>query len=265
MSQTPNKITIIGGGNLGSAIALGLVKSGYLEPSKISITRHPSEKIDDLEEMGFAATTNNVSAVKNADIVLLAVKPWQVVEVLEEINSSFSENAIVISLAAGVSISQLSKITGERSIFRVIPNTAISVRESMTCISHENSSDEQVELVENLFKKVGKVMVIPEEMMEAVTVLASSGTAFALRYLHASAQAGTEMGIRPSDAIELAAQTIKGAAALILSSKNHPEIEIDKVTTPGGVTIKGLNAMEERGFSASVIGGMIEALKVMKK
>lgn len=265
MLRTPNKLTIIGGGNMGSAIALGLVKSGFLEPNKISITRHPSEQIDDLEELGFDASTNNVSAAKNADIVILAVKPWQVVEVLEDIKPSLSEKAIVISLAAGVAISQLLKVTGERTIFRIIPNTAISVRESMTCISHENSSEEQVEMVENIFKQVGKVLIIPEYLMEAVTVLASSGTAFALRYLHASAQAGTEMGIKPSDAIELAAQTMKGAAELILSSKNHPEVEIDKVTTPGGVTIKGLNAMEELGFSASIIGGMVEALKVMKK
>lgn len=265
MAQKPSKITIIGGGNLGSAIAYGLKKSNFIEASAIHIVDLFTDKLNNLAKDGFLAGTNNQEAVKNASVVLLAVKPWQVEEVLNEILPALSKETILVSLAAGVSFQDLSPIVCDRPIYRVIPNTAVAIGESMTCISAQNTSKEQDQQVEEIFKQIGEVLFIPENLMAAATVIASCGTAFALRYLRASAQGGVESGFTSKEAIRLAAQTMKGAAEIILSSENHPEEEIDKVTTPGGITIKGLNEMEHNGFSSSIIKGMMAALDQVKK
>lgn len=265
MAQKPSKITIIGGGNLGSAIAYGLKKSNFIEASAIYIVDLFTDKLNSLAKAGFQTSTNNQEAVKNASIVLLAVKPWQVADVLAEILPATTKETILISLAAGVSFQSLTPLVGDRPIYRVIPNTAVTIGESMTCISAQNTSKEQDLQIEEVFKQIGEVLFISEDLMGAATVIASCGTAFALRYLRASAQGGVESGFASKEAIRLAAQTMKGAAEMILSSGNHPEEEIDKVTTPGGITIKGLNEMEHNGFSSSIIKGMMSALDQVKK
>lgn len=265
MAQKPSKITIIGGGNLGSAIAYGLKKSNFVEASSIHIVDLLTDKLSNLAKDGFRTNTNSQEAVKNASVVLMAVKPWQVAEVLNEVLPALSKETTLVSLAAGVSFQDLSPIVRDRPIYRVIPNTAVAIGESMTCISAQNTSKEQDQQVEEIFKQIGEVLFIPENLMAAATVIASCGTAFALRYLRASAQGGVESGFTSKEAVRLAAQTMKGAAEMILSSENHPEEEIDKVTTPGGITIKGLNEMEHNGFSSSIIKGMMAALDQVKK
>lgn len=265
MLHKPSKITIIGGGNLGSAIAHGLKKSNYIKPSATHIVDIFADKLKSLAEAGFTTGTNNQEAVKDADVVLMAVKPWQVSDVLTEILPALSNNTILISLAAGVTFQNLTPLVGNRPIYRVIPNTAIAISESMTCIATQNTTKEQNQQIEEMFQQVGQVLFMPESLMDAATVIASCGTAFALRYLRASAQSGVESGFTSKEAIQLAAQAMKGAAEIILTSGNHPEEEIDKVTTPGGITIKGLNEMEHNGFSSSIIKGMMAALQHTKK
>jgi len=161
-------------------------------------------------------------------------------------------------VVTGVIISDLEEVIGiSIPVFRAMPNTAIAIRESMTCLSHHNASESQVQLINKLFSTVGKVVAIDEKLMDAATVLGACGTAYAMRYIRANIQGGIEIGFDAATASLIAAQTVKGAADLLLIKKSHPEFEIDKVTTPKGCTIAGLNEMEHRGFSSSLIKGVV--------
>jgi pyrroline-5-carboxylate reductase len=252
------KITIIGGGNLGSAIALGLIKSEQILPSAITVTRRRLNLIGNLAEKGVRVTSDNVTASKDSDIIILAIKPYQIIPVIEEIKPVLRADQILISLVAGVGLQKLEETAGnEIRIFRVMPNTAIAIQESMTLISTNVKSEELRNLVLHIFDQLGEAVIITEDLMAAATVLASCGIAFALRYIRAAMQGGIEMGFSAEMAQFITAQTVKGATGLILESGRHPEQEIDKVTTPRGITITGLNEMEHKGFSSSLIQGLI--------
>lgn len=253
-----DKIAIIGGGNLGSAIARGLLYTGALAAEKIHVTRRRVELLDSLTNQGIITGSDNVAAVKGAKIVLFAVKPYQIAEVCAGVKDHFAKDAIIVSLAAGVDHEKLLQITGgSHAVFRAMPNTAIAIGESMTCLSGTNHSPEQAEKIENFFKKLGAVMFIAEELMAGATVLAACGIAFALRFIRAATQGGIEIGFSSEAALKIASQTVKGAAELIVEGGTHPEAEIDKVTTPRGITISGLNEMEHQGFSSSLIKGLL--------
>lgn len=258
--------SIIGGGNMGTAIAEGLIKSGLFKPENIIVADIRNKHLTSLKEKGVHVITDNKEAAKKASILMLAVKPYHVKPVLEEIKSSIdSSKQILLSIAAGVTCAQIEEVVGKMPIFRLIPNTAISIQESMTCISVANVKTEQEELVVNIFNKLGKAVVIGEELMNAATVIGSCGTAFALRFLRASMQGGIEIGFNSELAQLISAQTIMGASKLILESGRHPEQEIDKVTTPQGITIVGLNEMEHQGFSSALIKGVITSYGKLKK
>jgi pyrroline-5-carboxylate reductase len=258
------KVTIIGTGNIGSAIAFGLAKGSIFQASDITCTDASEEILDNVKKVNpdFVLSTNNIDAVKGADIIILAVKPWKVETVIAEIKAIVNyDNQIIVSIAAGVTFSELTSYLAKNdkiapTIFRVIPNTAIAVRSSMTFISAYNASDEQSELVLQIFKELGHAMLVEERLMMAGTSLASSGIAFALRYIRAAIEGGVELGFYPQEAQSIVVHTVKGAIDLLLENKSNPEAEIDKVTTPGGITIKGLNEMEVSGFTASVIRGL---------
>ncbi|MCB0717673.1 MAG: pyrroline-5-carboxylate reductase [Bacteroidetes bacterium] len=251
-------LAIIGGGNLGKALAVGLVQSKNFTYKQIIVTRRNRQHIEDLVDRGIEVSTDNVDAVRRSDIVVVAVKPHQIEKVLEEIRADLDPmRHILISVVTGFSIERMKDIVGSVPTCRAMPNTAISIHESMTCLSVEGLSDEQRELVVKLFDAVGRAVVINEELMGAATVLAACGIAYALRYLRASAQGGVEIGFGADLAQLIAAQTMKGAAQLVLEGGLHPEQEIDKVTTPRGVTISGLNEMEHRGFSSALIKGLV--------
>lgn len=258
--------SIIGGGNMGSAIAEGLLKSELFQPANIVVSDIRQKHLASLKEKGVQIISDNVEAVKKASFVLLAVKPYQVMSVLDQIKSSLdASNQLLLSIAAGVTCAQIEESVGKMPIFRLIPNTAISIQESMTCMSVKNVTPEQETRVTNIFNHLGKTVTIGEELMNAATVIGSCGTAFALRYLRASMQAGIEIGFNSELAQLISAQTILGASKLILESGRHPEQEIDKVTTPQGITIVGLNEMEHQGFSSSLIKGMITSYAKLKK
>ncbi len=252
------KIAIIGGGNLGQAIAKGIVNSQIIAASNLTVTRRRTNLIQSLNELGINISSNNIEASKNADIIFLGVKPYQIQQIIEEISPVIKENAIIISLATGIDSVTIEKYFGcKLSIFRAMPNTAIAIGQSMTCISAYNASEEQEEIVLKLFKQVGQALIIPEELMASATVLAACGIAFALRFVRAATQGGIEIGFGAELALQIASQTVKGAADLLIKSETHPEEEIDKVTTPRGVTISGLNEMEHQGFSSSLIKGLL--------
>ncbi len=260
------KIAIIGGGNLGTAIAEGLLQSGEVIASNLYVTRRRHELLKRFQEKGVHIGSANEEAVVKSDIIIVAVKPYQVVEILKNLKDVLTSDKVLISLVAGVDLKELSVLCGSHiPLFRAMPNTAIALRESMTLISTNGSSETHKQLVVDLFNKMGKTAIIPDELMAAATVLAACGIAYALRYIRAAMQGGVEIGFGAELAQFITAQTVLGAAKLVLETGNHPEKEIDKVTTPRGITITGLNEMENKGFSASLIQGLLSSYKKIEK
>ncbi len=260
------KIAIIGVGNMGGAIAVGLLKSGFVPGVNILVSDPKEKNLQELREMGINTCTNNSEAVQKADVVIVAVKPYHIEGVINGIKADLTPEKIFISIVAGVGIDELGQMAGENlPIFRVMPNTAIALQESLTCISSNRNTVNHRDFVIEMFNKLGKTVEISEELMAAATVLSSCGIAFALRYIRAAMQGGIEIGFGAEMAQFITAQTVKGATELILQTGHHPEREIDKVTTPRGVTITGLNEMEHKGFSSSLIQGVMASYKKIDK
>lgn len=260
------KIAIIGGGNLGTAIAQGLIKSDFCNPEDITITKRNISALKGELPKSVVVTNDNVKATSESNIVILAVKPFQVEAVMELIAPVLTKKHTLISVITGVTVSDLKSMAKvELPVFRAMPNTAVAIQQSMTCISYENATDKQVQYVTKMFSTVGKVAVIDDKLMDAATILGACGTAYAMRYIRANIQGGIEIGFDAKTASLIAAQTVKGAAELLLTNNSHPEQEIDKVTTPKGCTIVGLNEMEHRGFSSSLIRGVITSYKKIAK
>ncbi|MBN2349454.1 MAG: pyrroline-5-carboxylate reductase [Bacteroidales bacterium] len=251
------KIAILGGGNLGSSIVKGLLKSNF-PGEKIIVTRRRTHLLENFKKEKVIITEDNCYAVKQANMVIIAVKPHQIFSLLSEIKDQIKpEQHILISTVTGVSIKEMGDVTGNIPLYRVMPNTAIALCESMTCIASMDTNQERKGKIIGLFDKLGKTVIINEELMGAATVLGACGIAFALRFMRAVSQGGIEIGFGAELSQQITAQTIKGASSLILESDNHPEQEIDKVTTPMGITISGLNEMEHQGFSSALIKGLI--------
>jgi pyrroline-5-carboxylate reductase len=252
------RIAIIGGGNLGAAIAAGLIKSDFVAANQITVTRRHTVELEPLAKLGVTVTSDNISAIQNSDIIIVAVKPYNVSEVLGGLKEVFdAKKHVVISVVTGFFLKDLAEILGNKiPIFRAMPNTAIAIQESVTCLCHQQASDDQAAYVTSLFEKLGIAILIDEKLMDAATVLGACGIAYALRFIRAATQGGIEIGFDAKTASLISAQTVKGAAELLLKGSNHPEEEIDKVTTPMGCTIAGLNEMEHRGFSSSLIKGI---------
>lgn len=255
------RLSIIGAGNMGGAIARGL--SAIRQDITIAISNPSTAKLDALvnEFPKIEIYTDNCKAVDNADIILLAVKPWLIESVLNEFAEQVNfKHTILVSVAAGITLEQTASFLPcetKASIFQAMPNTAISVGQSMTFICHnKNATSEQVAQIKSLFDALGHCAIIDERLMTAATALCSCGIAFAMRYIRAATEGGVELGIYPNDAKEYVLQTLRGAVELLEATGNNPESEIDKVTTPGGITIKGLNAMEAHGFTNAVIQGL---------
>ena len=257
--QDETTIAICGAGNIGTSIANGLTQSGRYAAERITLTRRKIHLLDEYKEKGFVVQKDNRTAVRNSEVIIIAVEPQQIDNLLEEIGPELiPERHIVISVVSGVSIKQILRQIGKRiDIVRAMPNTAIAIQESMTCLAYEEQNNRALEQARSIFETVGKTMVIDEEQMLAATALGACGIAFFLRAIRAASQGGIEIGFHHNEALAVAAQTAKGAAALLQSIENHPEYEIDKVTTPRGCTISGLNQMEHEGFSSSMIKGII--------
>ncbi len=250
------RIGIIGGGNIGKSLAIGLVDSGKLSPEKITVTRRNVRHLENLKEKGINVGSDNVELIKNSDVIILAVLPQQLNTLLDQMKGNLREDQVIISVISGVTIKNIKNALGDQvKVGRAMPNTAIAIKESMTCIAH---SDKELEnLVQEIFDCVGTTIVISEEQMTPATALCACGVAFFLRTIRAASQGGVEIGFHAEEALAMAIQTAKGAAALLQENGTHPEREIDKVTSPKGCTIAGLNEMEHRGFSSAMIKGII--------
>jgi pyrroline-5-carboxylate reductase len=253
------KLGILGAGNIGRAMAMGLTAAGRLNPGEILLTRRKVDRLADLAEQGFRTTSDNLAALAAAETIIIAVEPQQLAGLLAQISPALDPaRHLVISVVSGARIDgMLEQIGKPVPLVRAMPNTAIALGQSMTCLASNGVDAETLEYVVSIFDAVGRTLVIDEELMIPATALGACGVAFFLRAVRAASQGGIEIGFHPAEALLLAAQTALGAASLVLESKNHPEREIDSVTTPRGCTISGLNEMEHQGFSSAMIRGII--------
>lgn len=253
------KISIIGGGNLGISIAEGILLKGVAKAQDVTVTRRNLSLLEGLVKKGVKASADNVKAAESADLLIIAVKPKQTKEVLQQIKFAVEKkNPVVVSVVTGVLLQDMKAILGSKSqVYRAMPNTAIAIGESMTCLSGDETNKEAAGAVFSFFDQLGKAVFIQEELMNASTILGACGVAYALRFIRAASQGGIEIGFSAKVAQMIATQTVKGAASLLLEGGRHPEFEIDKVTTPQGCTIAGLNEMEHQGFSSALIKGII--------
>ena len=251
-------ISIIGAGNIGLSIANGLADSKDFSADQIILTNRKFSLLDGLNKRGYTLAEDNCVAIKNSKVVIVAVEPQHMDELMDEIGSVLEPHKhILISIVTGAKIKQIQKKINEGvTVIRAMPNTAIAVRESMTCLASDNADENSMKFAKKIFDAVGSTLIIREEMMSSATALTACGVAFFLRAIRAASQGGIEIGFHAQEALEMAAQTAKGAATLLLANKNHPEREIDKVTTPMGCTIAGLNRMEHEGFSSAMIKGI---------
>ncbi|MDR2138557.1 MAG: pyrroline-5-carboxylate reductase [Tannerella sp.] len=258
------KITIIGAGNMGGAIACGLAAGTKVKPGDIICSDCSSAALANVSGKypAIRTTADNREAAGEADMVVIAVKPWLAEDVLHEIRSVLDyRRQLIVSIVAGITFEQLTRfLEKEReeppALFRLIPNTAVSVQNSMTFISARGASQEQTDAVVSIFSELGATMLVAERLMAAGTALASCGIAYAFRYIRAAMEGGVELGFYPEQAKDIVLQTLKGAVAVLQAGGAHPEAEIDKVSTPGGITIRGLNEMEQAGFTAAVVRGL---------
>lgn len=259
------KITVIGAGNMGGAIAAGAVRSGLVAPDDVMISNPGRRFVDSMKAEGYMLgyTCDNATSVEGAEMVIVAVKPWKMEEVLGQIAPKLDrQKQCVVSIAAGISFAKLEEYLandryGDVALYRVIPNTAIAIGLSVTFVSSHKSSAGQDADLKELFGKLGSVFDITEEEIYPYTALSSSGIAYAYKYLDAAAQGGVKMGVGQQRALRVVIDTMKSAVAMLEANRTMPQQEIDKVTTPGGITLKGLDAMEKNGFSRAVLEGLL--------
>ncbi|MEE9362635.1 MAG: pyrroline-5-carboxylate reductase [Cellulophaga sp.] len=255
------KIAIIGAGNLGLSIAKGILNSNGA--TTMYLTKRNTDSIKEYENYGnVTVTSDNREAVKQSDVLIFAVQPGQFEKILLGISDLLTEKHVVISTITGFNINRIESIIGENQyIIRSMPNTAISVGKSMTCICSNTLGEKRIELAKAIFNRMGHSLEVPEEQMQAATVICASGIAFWMRLIRATTQGAIQLGFDAKEAQELAMHTCNGAASLLIESESHPEEEIDKVTTPKGCTISGLNEMEHQGLSSSLIRGIVTSFE----
>ena len=261
------KVSIIGCGNIGLSLLQGFLKEGIIPAGNITVTRRNIQELAYLEDEGVKITSDNAAAVKDSRLIVIAVKPYNIIEVLEEIKIYLDpEKHVLISVTAGTTLNQIQDAIGiSMPVFRAMPNISASVGRSVSCICHNNEGRKDVESVKALFDNLGTTMTIEEELMQSATILGACGIAYVLRFIRAMIQGGIQIGFDAKTASAIVNQTVKGAAELLIERKEHPEFEIDKVTTPKGCTIVGLNEMEHNGFSSSLIKGIVASYEKIEK
>lgn len=255
-------LAVLGAGKLGSILLRAYLKQGLFTPKRVTATVRHDEKAASLaKELGISVTTNNRTAVKNAEVILLAVKPQVVGEVLKEIKPVLGKDTLVISVAASVPTSYIEQRTGEKvPVIRAMPNTCSAVDCGMAGICRgSHVSAEHLEIAKAMFGAVGRTVVVDEKNMDAVTGLSASGPAFAYIILESFAEAGVKVGLPRDISTLLAAQTMKGAASVVLDTGDHPALLKDAVTTPAGCTIDGIMELEEGKLRVTLIKAVVKA------
>jgi pyrroline-5-carboxylate reductase len=260
------KIAIIGCGNLGMSILNGLMNHASFKSKSIFATKRNVSDLSHINSPNITVSSDNARAVRESEIIIVALKPFNILEILGDIKDEITENHTIVSLATGVTIEEIRSVIGTKaSVFRAMPNTGAGVSESMTCICTEEIRENKKNEVKSIFDAIGATIYIDESLMESATVLGACGIAYVLRFIRAMIQGGIQIGFDAKTASTIVAQTVKGASELLIENKQHPEYEIDKVTTPKGCTIVGLNEMEHNGFSSSLIEGLIASFDKIEK
>jgi pyrroline-5-carboxylate reductase len=261
------KIAIIGCGNLGISIVNGLLEQEDFLPQNLHVTKRNPHNLLHLQDKGVRVHSDNLIAAKEADLVILGVKPFNVSAILKEIKPVLDpKKQVVVSLATGITLDEMFEVLDPKTIaFRAMPNIAADIRESVTCICSRNNTEKEDNQVKALFNSIGFSISIDESLMEAATVLGACGIAYVLRFIRAMIQGGIQIGFDAKTASQIVNQTVKGAAELMIQKNMHPEEAIDKVTTPKGCTIVGLNEMEHQGFSAAMVRGVLASYQKIEK
>lgn len=263
------KIAIIGAGNMGGAIARGLPQGTLIKACDIAVADPYGPSLDAIQAQypDIKTTTVNREAVREADLVLIVVKPWLFDTVIEDLLPELDlEKQMIATVIGGMTLDHIDeKLKVGMGNIRpatavIIPNTAIAVLQSMTFLSTRGCAKEQEQQLLAIFQELGDAMLVQEHCMGAGTAIASCGIAYAMRYARAATEGGVQLGLRPDEALKAVLQTMLGAAVLLKTTGQNPEVAIDAVTTAGGMTIRGLNAMEGAGFTHSVIAGLIGSL-----
>ena len=249
---------------MGGTTVQGLIKGKYFKNEDITVSDPNEAVLEKFAKQGVNVTTDNAKAAEKADIVCVVVKPWLVETVLRGIKAKLiPQNQLLIVVAAGVSSASIQEWLGLNCppLFLCIPNIAIAQMESMTFIVPVNASEKDTQTVLDIYNEMGGTLITDEGHLAAGTTLASCGIAYAMRYIRAASEGGVELGFKADDAKKVVLQTLRGAIELLEETGLHPEAAIDMVTTPQGVTIKGLNEMERAGFTSAVIRGLKAGLK----
>jgi len=255
-------LAVLGAGKLGGILLRAYLRQGLFSPKNVTCSVRHEEKAANLAiELGVTGSTNNRKAVKGADIVLLAVKPQVVGEVLKEIKPALGKNTLVISMAASVPTAYIEQRVGPKvPVVRAMPNTCSRVGCGMTGICRgTHASTEHLEIAKTMFDAVGRAVVVDEKNMDAVTGLSASGPAFAYIILESLAEAGVKVGLPRDVATLLAAQTMKGSASVVLETGDHPALLKESVTTPAGCTIDGILELEEGKLRVTLIKAVVKA------
>ena len=254
------KISLIGAGAMGGAIVEGLLKSESIQPDDITVCDHNQPILDHFAQMGTSVTSDNAVATLSGDIVMVVVKPWCLEKTLLGIKDTLNyESQILCIVAAGIPSSEINvwmdKNGKKPHLFLAMPNIAAAQKASMTYISGIGTTEGEKHAIKDLFDELGETLFLEERLFPSATAM-SCAIGYAMRYVRANVEGAVEIGFKAKDAQKIVLQTIKGAIELLQASGEHPEAAIDKVTTPGGITIRGLNEMEHAGFSSAVIRGL---------
>lgn len=259
-------IAIIGTGNLGKALINGLLEHDLVRPEELFATRRNTAPLKFLSDRGVHVSASNKVIVPQARILILAVKPYNVQLVLEELSAELTDRHIIVSVATGITIEELKRFSGGKAkVARAMPNIAAESKASLTCLTLDELNEADRFAVDRIFSVLGENVHIPEHLMEAATILGACGIAFVLRFMRAMVQGGVQIGFDSHTANKIVNHTVYGAAKLIMDNHYHPEAAIDLVTTPKGCTIEGLNEMEHAGFSSSLIKGIVASYKNIER
>lgn len=262
-----HSIGFIGGGNMAGAIVKGLVKGEIYRPNEIIVSVLREESLKRIEtKLGVEATLINSEVAEKSKIVVLAVKPHFIVHVLKEIAPVLTEDHLVISIAAGITLNQMKPYTGKAKLFRAMPNTPAAVNAAMTSICSEiPMSDPITQTVQSIFSAIGKVEFISEAQIHAAIAVHGSSPAYAYMMMEAMGDAGVLLGLPRDQAYRMAAQSLYGAALMLLESGIHPGALKDQVTSPGGTTIVAVASLEEQGFRNAIIDAMRKCAEKSKE
>jgi pyrroline-5-carboxylate reductase len=256
------KLTLIGAGKIGEALLSSILGAQLVPVSRVVATDADRPRADYIgEKYGVNALTNNRQAVSGADLVMLSVKPQQVTEVLRDIRRSLAKNSLVISVAAGVTTALIEReLDHGHRVIRVMPNTPCLIRQGMTAICRgKHATQEDLKVAQAIFSAMGRIVVVDEKHMDAITGLSASGPAYVFMIIESLAEGGVKLGLPRELSTELSAQTLLGASALVLHTGEHPAKLKDIVTTPAGCTIDGLLELEEGGLRVTLIKAVVRA------